>query len=40
MTNKANNKMGPAEITDDILQKCFNIPKDPNGAGAGEGNEH
>lgn len=40
MTNKANNKIGPAEITDDILQKCFNIPKDPNGAGAGEGNEH
>jgi CubicO group peptidase (beta-lactamase class C family) len=40
MTNKANNKTGPAEITDDILQQCFNIPKDPNGAGAGEGNEH
>jgi CubicO group peptidase (beta-lactamase class C family) len=39
MTNKANNKTGPAEITDDILEKCFNIPKDPNGAGAGEGNE-
>lgn len=40
MANKANNKISPADITDEILLKCFNIPKDVNGAGAGEGNEH
>lgn len=40
MANKANNKISPAAITDDILLKCFNIPKDVNGAGKGEGNEH
>lgn len=40
MANKANNKISPADITDDILLKCFNIPKDTNGANTGEGNEH
>lgn len=40
MTNKADNKISPADMTDDILLKCFNIPKDVNGADAGEGNEH
>ncbi|SHN41122.1 serine hydrolase [Chitinophaga sp. CF418] len=40
MANKANNKISPADITDEILLKCFNIPTDANGAGVGEGNEH
>lgn len=40
MANKANNKISPANITDEILWKCFNIPQDVNGAGAGEGDEH
>lgn len=40
MTNKADNKLSPAAITDDILFRCFNIPPDKNGADAGEGNEH
>lgn len=40
MTNKANNKISPADISDDILWQCFKIPKDRNGANEGEGNEH
>lgn len=40
MANKANNKISPANITDEILWKCFSIPQDANGAGAGEGDEH
>lgn len=40
MTNKANNKVSPADITDDILKQCYNIPKDRKGANEGEGNEH
>jgi CubicO group peptidase (beta-lactamase class C family) len=40
MANKANNKISPANIADDILSRCFNIPADANGANEGEGNEH
>lgn len=38
MTNKANNTISPADISDDILLKCFDIPKGPKG-GEGEGND-
>lgn len=40
MANKANNKISPANIADDILFRGFQIPKDTNGANEGEGNEH
>lgn len=37
MTNKANNTISPADISDDILLKCFDIPKgDENNEGEGE----
>lgn len=39
MANKAGNDSSLSELTDTILQKCFDIPKDKNGAGEGEGNE-
>ncbi|MFT3822655.1 MAG: serine hydrolase domain-containing protein [Chitinophagaceae bacterium] len=38
MINKARNSISPADVTDDILQKCFNIAP-VKGDGAGEGNE-
>ncbi|MBN9384069.1 MAG: serine hydrolase [Chitinophagaceae bacterium] len=38
MMNKARNKVSPSDLTDDILQQCFNIPKGPKGDD-GEGNE-
>jgi CubicO group peptidase (beta-lactamase class C family) len=39
MFNKARNKISPADVTDDILLQCFNIPKTPKGGNDGEGNE-
>jgi len=39
MLNKARNKVSPADLTDDILQQCFSIPKGPKGDDDGEGNE-
>lgn len=40
MANKANNKLSPADVVDDILSKGFQIPADKDGANEGEGNEH
>ena len=40
MANKANNKLSPANIVDDILLKGFQVPANTNGAHEGEGNEH
>jgi len=40
MANKANNKLSPANIVDEILLKGFQVPANTNGANEGEGNEH
>jgi CubicO group peptidase (beta-lactamase class C family) len=37
--NKARNKISPADITDDILLQCYNVPKTPKGKNEGEGSE-